>query len=470
MRDDFDPFAAEPPPGAADGLATVDLEFGSLRRFREEMAPYLGDRGFFARSERPLPRHTPVRFRFMLPGEFVLAEGTATVAWTIDPEANPELIPGMALRFVHVGSQSRAVIRELVDFHIATGGDPFDPGPGASGPAEIPTDALEGAPDEPGEDLAAAPPERDAAAPAAPAPGLDEILPDWLRASVSGEREGGALPFADDLRAPQQSQPGAVPPGGFEIDLVVDDREAGPEPPSAAPWESIREAAARPRPSADPAPRDLRLGLMVAAALAVVAVAVLVWSLWFRSREPEGGVAHPAPAAPTAPEPVVVATGVAEPAAQEPQEPPTKIFVSEASPPEALPPQPTALPRPTAAAPEPQRPAAPATRVVEVSASVQVGITSVLIRGNGSFSDAAVGIVPLADPPRIWVRVRGIESFYRPSQIEVGSPEVLRVRIGHHPEERPPALYVVVDLADSGMKVTGREIAGDTIRLRVGRR
>jgi hypothetical protein len=181
-------------------------------------------------------------------------------------------------------------------------------------------------------------------------------------------------------------------------------------------------------------------------------------------------MAHPAPATAIAPEPAEVDPGVAEPAAQEPQEPPTKIFVSEAPPSEALPLQPTALPTPGAAAPEPQRPAAPATRVVDVSASVLVGTTSVLIRGNGSFNEAAVGIVPLADPPRIWVRVRGIETFYRPNQIEVGSPEVLRVRIGHHPEERPPALYVVIDLADAGMSVTGREIAGDSIRLRVGRR
>ncbi len=470
MPDDFDPFAAEPAPGAADGLPTVDLEFASLRRFREEMAPYLGDRGFFARSERPLPRHTPVRFRFLLPGEFVLAEGTAVVAWNIDPEANPELIPGMALRFVQVGSQSRAVIRELVDFHIATGGDPFDPGPSASGPGEIPTDALEGTPDEQGEELAAAPPEQQAPALATQEPSSDEILPDWLRASASGEREDGALPFADDRTAPQQRRPDAVAPGGFEIDLVVDEREAGPEPPPAGPWKSIREVAARPRPSAEPAPRDLRLGLMVAAALAVVAVAVLVWSLWFRGRGPEVGVAQPARPTGIAPGPVEPETEVDEPAAQAPQEPPTKVFVSEAPPPEAVPPQPTPQPtsRPTEAVTV--RPAAPATRVVDVSASVQVGTTSVLIRGNGRLDDAAVGIVPLADPPRLWVRVRGIETFYRPSQIEVGSPEVLRVRIGHHPEERPPALYVVIDLADAGVSVSGREVVGDTIRLRVSRR
>jgi hypothetical protein len=219
---------------------------------------------------------------------------------------------------------------------------------------------------------------------------------------------------------------------------------------------------------------------MVAAALAVVAVVVLVWSLWFRAREPEVGGAQSAPAEGIAPEPAEVETGFDEPAAEEPQEPPTKIFVSEAlpseeptseaPPSEALPPQPTALPTLRAAGPAPARPAAPATRVVDVSASLQVGTTNVLIRGNGSFNDAAVGIVPLDGPPRIWVRLRGIETFYRPNQIEVGSPEVLRVRVGHHPEETPPSLWVVLDLADAGMSVTGREIVGDTIRLRVGRR
>jgi hypothetical protein len=206
----------------------------------------------------------------------------------------------------------------------------------------------------------------------------------------------------------------------------------------------------------------------------VLAVAVLVWSLWFRGREPEAGVAQPAPAAGITPEPAEVEAGLDEPAAEEPQEPPTKIFVSEAPASEAPPPEAprSEAPRteaPPSEAPRPQ-PTGPATRVVDVSASVQVGMTSVLIRGNGRFDDAAVGVVALADPPRIWIRVRGIQTFYRPNLIEVGSPEVLRVRTGHHPEEAPPSLWVVVDLADAGMSVTGREVAGDTIRLRVSRR
>ncbi len=144
MADEYDPYDEQDGSGVPDGLPCVELEFATLRRFREEMAPYLNYDGFFARTDRPLPRGTTVEFKFVMPENFVLAHGTAVVSWIIEPEGNPELVPGMALRFGQVGKQSRAVIDELVDFHIATGGDPFDVGPRASRAGEIPTDALAG--------------------------------------------------------------------------------------------------------------------------------------------------------------------------------------------------------------------------------------------------------------------------------------------------------------------------------------
>ncbi len=466
MTDEYDPFAAERP-AEDDGLVTVDLEFETLRDFREKMAPYLGDRGFFARSERPLPRNTPVRFRFVLPEGFALAEGTAAVAWTIDPESNPDLIPGMALRFVEVGRQSRAVIRELVDFHIATGGDPFDLGPAGSEPGEIPTDALDAGalgPD----------PELDVPAPAA-GPGdrpesasddRDEVLPEWLAESADTPRfdfdDNG--PQGPGDRAPAAPAPSAekAPSGEFEVDLIFDDTGTGREPASP-PEGSVREALQMKGAGRRP-PRDLRLGLIVAAALAVVAAVVLVWSLWLRPQQPEAAAA--VELAQETAEPGVVI--LPEPEEGPAGEAPTKIFVAEELPPEGVSAEEVAaVPQPTAAAA--RNPGQRADRIVDIVAAARQGTTAVVIRGNGRVGEESVRISRLEDPARIWVRIRHIETFYRPNEIPVGSPEVLQVRVGHHPEETPPSLYVVLDLADDAMAVTGQEIAGDTVRLSVGR-
>ena len=66
--------------GAAN-LKIIDLEFETLRQFREVMASRLSYEGFFVATDDPLPKGTPARFRFLLPDGFVLVEGTAVVAW-----------------------------------------------------------------------------------------------------------------------------------------------------------------------------------------------------------------------------------------------------------------------------------------------------------------------------------------------------------------------------------------------------
>jgi len=62
MTDDNGPYDAQDGSGGRDSLPCVELEFATLRRFREEMAPYLNYDGFFARSDRPLPRGTSAFF------------------------------------------------------------------------------------------------------------------------------------------------------------------------------------------------------------------------------------------------------------------------------------------------------------------------------------------------------------------------------------------------------------------------
>jgi hypothetical protein len=66
------------------------------------------------------------------------------------------------------------------------------------------------------------------------------------------------------------------------------------------------------------------------------------------------------------------------------------------------------------------------------------------------------------------VRIRGIDSGYAPTEIEVGSSEVQRIRVGYHPEENPPSLYVVLDLADGAVDVRESGVRGDVLTVTVG--
>ena len=67
--------------GAGGNLKTIDLEFETLRQFREVMASRLNYEGFFVVTNDPLPKGTPLQFRFLLPDGFVLVEGTADVVF-----------------------------------------------------------------------------------------------------------------------------------------------------------------------------------------------------------------------------------------------------------------------------------------------------------------------------------------------------------------------------------------------------
>ncbi len=515
MTGEFGFDGAEDGPGGPDGLPCVELEFATLRRFREEMAPYLNYDGFFARSDRPLPRGTSVEFKFIMPEDFVLAHGTAVVAWTIEPEGNPDLVPGMALRFAEVGKQSRAVIDELVDFHIATGGDPFDVGIRGSRAGEIPTDSLGGIAGPAPSIIDSLPPmPRDLPMPPDPEPppalsSDDGALPEWLSGPSTGQ---DSLDFRKTpprpAVAPRSPDKFSFPPeplaNEFDVDMIFDngEKDTTPHRPEEG---SFRQMALKPRPEEKP-PRDLRLGLIVTAALALVAVVVLVWSFWLRNdgeeivespvvveEVAEAGVAlieddevmeEPAPVSETASEtPAETVARLAaetaarvadrnsgtqpEPPAEEglpestggapgdvPETSPTRVFVTE-SPPDTR---------------EPAAAQTRASRVVDVTATAQSGTTAVVIRGNGIFDDSSMRVLRLEDPVRLWVGVKNIETFYKPNEIAVGSPEVLQVRIGYHPEDNPPALYVVLDLAGDDVVLLDHSVRGDVIRLTVGRK
>jgi hypothetical protein len=108
-----------------------------------------------------------------------------------------------------------------------------------------------------------------------------------------------------------------------------------------------------------------------------------------------------------------------------------------------------------------------ATRLLVVSDAIVDGATQVAIRGNGQFLKGRVEVMRLENPARVWIRIKNIGTFYRPNDIPVNSAHVERIRIGHHPEESPPSIYVVLDLATDRAKVQETWLEGDTFRVAV---
>jgi hypothetical protein len=111
----------------------------------------------------------------------------------------------------------------------------------------------------------------------------------------------------------------------------------------------------------------------------------------------------------------------------------------------------------------------PASRVEEISWRVEGEAVIITVRGDGAFADDAVSVIPMVNPPRILVRVRRIVDQYSRYQIPVDSALVTQIRTGHHPEQNPPALYIVLDIADGGVQVLGSQIEGDTASIALGR-
>jgi hypothetical protein len=110
----------------------------------------------------------------------------------------------------------------------------------------------------------------------------------------------------------------------------------------------------------------------------------------------------------------------------------------------------------------------PANLIEAIQGRASDAGTEIVIRGNGALTDRVIEVFPMRDPPRILIRVRGIDRGYSPYTVPVGSAEVDRIRMGHHPEMSPPALYVVADLADPNARVIDTAYEGDTVRVLIG--
>ena len=480
MTSDFDPHEPEHTGESRGEREIVDLLFNTLREFRQEMAPRLALDGMFVSTQEPLARGTKVRFRFVLPEEFVLAQGDAVVAWRRTRSSHPDLEPGMALWFEDVEQRSRDIINELVDIQTTSGDAVFDTRRKAAEVGEFVANEFAGSfatsfdlpalkdPEESRGQAEPGPPEapkaraesrREEAAPEA-----EDHLPGWLseaekQREIEHESRGDAA--ADTARGFSAPEPAAGDEEAFEVSLMADDSEPDVTPLGERPGSmtdltvTLGETEETPRGR-----RSWPLAGFVVVLLA--AAAAVVWWVVIRPQ----GLPIPedhqsAEAGPTAPAIILLE----DPDPDEPAAESSELGEGEVQP---------AGGQPMAGEEEAQPPPAvlvdePATRVVDVGVTRLGDATIIGIRGNGNFDDTRLQVSMLNGPPRVLVRVAHIETYYRPSEIEVGSPEVLRVRVGHHPEETPVKLYVVIDLADASMVIRETSVVGDTIRVAVGR-
>lgn len=536
-------------PTGEPGWEEVDLQFESLRQLEADFVQYLASDGLFVPTIDPLPPSSVVRLRLLLPGDFVLLEGTGVVFWVRQPdESGPvELPPGMAIRFAALGPQHQDMVDRLIRSLVERGGQPFNldqavaaaegPAPqatrgrspevarlqvrGSNRPPSVTATASNAAVAADSEadwaertvslgvppihDLAAAKPseERRAPAPEASAssggPSVDETLElAWARAEAAGVTEGtlpvdgGDQPPASDrprvepaLVEPERVSPGVEPPVPDPVEPRV---EVSPLVVAVAPAPRVEPApvsAEHPEaPGEDPEPveveealprtrsRRLVAGLAGLCAVAAVVAGLLVLDpLGWRSR---GTVAAPADATgpasmlepPVAPEAGATAHETsADQTSDAPESQPESAPVE----PESVvddgqpvaPPAPLAVDEPVAAA--------PARRVVDIAWVSADGVTTVVVQGDGAFEERRVAVDRLSSPPRVLVRLHAIEERYPRYTLEVGTEQVLRVRTGHHPELTPPALFVVLDLADESIEVQGTEVSGVTARVTVGR-
>jgi hypothetical protein len=110
-----------------------------------------------------------------------------------------------------------------------------------------------------------------------------------------------------------------------------------------------------------------------------------------------------------------------------------------------------------------------ASRIDSISWMRRDDLTAVTLRANGQLEPDLVAVIPMADPPRLLIRLRWIEAKYRVYTMDVGTEEVSLIRTGLHPEMTPPALYVVLDLTGGDVRVVDQSLDGSTLTVLVGR-
>ncbi len=399
----------------------------SFGKFLEQHAGDISLGGMFLRSPAPPPVGTRVRFAFRLRDGSPLLHGLGEVVWRREPGDALGRPPGMGIRFVELDREGRELVRRVVaerlrERPVTVGwGEPFEE-PRAAEPAA----------ESPGERVFAAPQETEGTG---------------SGGAAGGEEPGEVL---DRLPGPE-----ALPPLEPAVELPGDPlADLGrPLPPEAS--------GGGPR-----APRGSPLPL-VGLALAVVLAIAGFAGWWQRASERGSRVAAPTmpPAAPAAIPTVAMEVGTGgsiwvRTAGSPSPGTATALRRSGAAPvasPTVPVPSTPRADRATAAVTAPPRPTPrPARAVAAIRWRRQGRTTVVTVQPAGALGAGRVRSLRLDDPPRLLLRIRGIDREFPRPEIPVGTRQLLRVRVGLHREFRPPELFVVLDLASPTVRARRR--------------
>ncbi len=513
------------------GMEIVDLRFESLRDLQEEFGPFLSPEGFFLRDRSDFDVSDVLRFRLMLPGDFVLIEGVGVVVWVRGRDEATEISPvGAAIGFATLSDQGRELVERIVHSNVEGGGQPFD----MTRPADNGNDA--GLPDEKvdspkvpdgmkftiREDPSVAGGEATEVNPGEPSLPFDEGVlsnegsdeyrdtPDPQgdqrvaeEPGESGVEEGpdeevridsaqaeveepAQLAFSVDLPGPGEDGDGGLlePSGALDVSLPHQMDSADGVQRS---WVDEQEEFGDP-------PEKKGHSVLVGIVIGLIVLGAGLWAVW--TQYPEFFPwSEESSAEVVAEEPVPTALGARQPesvdslsdedleavveAAVEAVTDPDNVTDSERIEPEKNPsegpeaqvsqPEVSVQPTPVPATAGLEPIGHPATRVVDIQTDGSERGTAILIRTNGSIETSRVRTSSLDDPPRILVRIFGIDGGYRPYRIAVGSPEITSIRVGHHQETRPPSLWIVLDREDTGVEIVDVQTSGNVLRVEVGR-
>ncbi len=98
------------------------LSFPHFQSFVAQCSSNLSMTGMFVPTETPASPGTLVDFEFRLVDGLILIHGQAEVAWVRRTHRMADRRPGMGLRFLRLDSESRRLIRWLVEKHLAEQG------------------------------------------------------------------------------------------------------------------------------------------------------------------------------------------------------------------------------------------------------------------------------------------------------------------------------------------------------------
>jgi uncharacterized protein (TIGR02266 family) len=113
----------------------------------------------------------------------------------------------------------------------------------------------------------------------------------------------------------------------------------------------------------------------------------------------------------------------------------------------------------------------PLTVLEQITWEPVAGGTDIILWGNGSIPPESYTRSRIeGNPPRELIRLAGVHSPKPQSRIIVGTPEVLQVRIGYHPEAGKGELHVVLDIAHPEVAITGIQREPNRLRLHLQRR